>query len=187
MKKLLIVAAIAFVGCNSNKDENKGDSMKSSGSDSTKQATVTYDYPVTYSKFEIGDPANAKKLTELWKDFDNGDLSVHKGYFADHVEMYLANEAPMVGPIDSIINAVQNYRNTMTSVKTTVDALVSLHNLDSNYNYVTIWGKSVNTYKNGKVDSSYLQEVWRFNKDNKVDWMAQYASTPPAMAASKKK
>lgn len=186
MKKLLIISVVVLAACNSKKDDAKTDSMKS-GSDTTMQANVTYDYPVTFSKFEIGDAKNAKMLTELWKDFDNGDLSVHKGYFADQVEMLLANSAPMIGASDTIIKNVQNYRNTIASVKSTVDAIVPLHNLDSNYNYVAIWGKEVDTWKNGKTDSSYLQEVWRFNKDNKVDWMVQYVSKPPAMPEAKKK
>ena len=53
--------------------------------------------------------------------------------------------------------------------------------VDKNEHWALIWGKEVDTDKKGKVDSSYLQETWRFNNDGKDDLMFQYrqAATPP--------
>ena len=176
----------ALSACN-NSSKQEGSDASNDSTKKMSEANVTYAYPVMFSKFEIGDPNNAKMLADLWKDFDNGNLSAHKDYFADHVELLLANSAPMIGPRDSVLSWAQNYRNGIAKVVSSVDALIPLNNLDSNYHYVAIWGLERDTWKDGKTDSTYLQEVWRLNKDNKFDWMAQYASKPPAPPAPKKK
>jgi hypothetical protein len=64
-----------FTACNSN-EPAKTDAMKS-GMDSTMQA-INSPYAIGYSsKFVMDDPKNAESLLTLWKDWDNGDLSVH--------------------------------------------------------------------------------------------------------------
>jgi len=44
-----------------------------------------------------------------------------------------------------------------------------------------IWGRERHAYKNRKVDSSHLQETWRFNQDGKADLVFQYkrSAAPP--------
>ena len=56
-----------------------------------------------------------------------------------------------------------------------------IESIDKNENWVCVWGMETDTDKKGKVDSSYLQETWRFNKDGKADLFYQFraAATPP--------
>lgn len=45
---------------------------------------------------------------------------------------------------------------------------------DRNEHWVLIWGTEIDTYKNGKVDSTDLQETWRFNEAGKANLVSQY-------------
>ncbi|MDE3125689.1 MAG: hypothetical protein KGK14_09260, partial [Bacteroidota bacterium] len=56
-----------------------------------------------------------------------------------------------------------------------------IKSIDKNENWALIWGKEVDTYKNGKKDSTHIQETWRFNKDGKADLFYQFkaAAAPP--------
>jgi hypothetical protein len=199
MKKVFFVfAVIALAILQSCQD--KVASVSGGNPDSTANANnnvtypypvVTYPYPVVFSKFQIGDANQAKMLLEIWKDWDNGNLMNHKDYFADSLAMFIADGPPMMGKRDSVLASAQNYRNTYTTVQSSIDAIVPLHSVDSSQNFVAVWGLERHTDKNGKMDSVYLQEVWRLNKDNKFDLMYQYNSIPGAMpppppAAAKK-
>ncbi|MER3498979.1 MAG: hypothetical protein C4308_10270, partial [Chitinophagaceae bacterium] len=117
-------------------------------------------------------------LLEIWKDFDNGNLSNHKDYFADSISLFIADAPPIMGSRDSILKSVQTWRDSYSSVVSSVDAIVPLKSLDSSSNWVAVWGKEVHTPKNGKTDSVYLHEVWRLNKDDKFDAMYQFNSAP---------
>lgn len=184
MKKILAFIVLpAIISCNSGTNQTEVASMKSDSA-SVKTPDVTYPYPVAYSsKFEISDDANAKKILELWKDWDNGDLSAHKDYFADSVHLYFADGTAMHGPRDSIVASAQAFRNSYKSVTSHVDAVVPLKSADKNEQWVCIWGGEVSTDSKGKTDSTQLMETWRINKDGKTDLLYQYKGKPAPMPA----
>jgi len=175
MKKLLVAFSITMLAACS---DQKTESMKS-GTDSTASTTamadVTYPYQINYSsKFEVADPKYAQTILTLWKDWDNGDLSAHKDMFADSVEMHFADGSTMHSVRDSIVAGAQGVRNMFTSAVSSVNAVMSVKSTDKNENWALIWGKEIDKDKNGKIDSFYLQETWRFNKDGKTDLLYQF-------------
>ena len=117
-------------------------------------------------------------ILELWKDFDNGDVSRHKDYFADSVQMLFPDGSSMHDIKDSIIAATNSYRSTYSSVTSRVDAVLSTKSIDKEENWVCVWGKEIHTMQ-GKTDSTDLHEAWRFNKNGKIDFMMQYARSAP--------
>jgi hypothetical protein len=60
-----------------------------------------------------------------------------------------------------------------SAVSSRVDAVFPTKSTDKGENWVCVWGMETHTM-NGKTDSTNLHEVWRFNKDGKVDLMMQY-------------
>jgi hypothetical protein len=178
MKRILVLASLAFFSaCNTN-EPAKTEAMKS-GIGSTMQA-INSPYAIGYSsKFVMDDPKNAESLLTLWKDWDNGDLSVHKDLFADSMSMNFADGSMMHSSRDSALAAAQKMRNNLASAVSSVDAIMAVKSTDKNENWAIIWGKEVDTDKKGKVDSSQLQETWRFNKDGKTDLMFQYKQAIP--------
>jgi hypothetical protein len=180
MRKLFLFAAVAaLAACNNDKVA----SMKSPESDTSKMAAdVNYAYTATYSsKFEIGNTANTKKLLEIWKDWDNGNLMNHKDYYADTVEMRFADGSVARKNRDSILAMASQYRNSFSAVRSEVDALMPTRSIDKKEDWACVWGREYRTNKNGTIDSSHLQESWRFDSTGKVNLMLQYArsAVPP--------
>jgi hypothetical protein len=183
MKKIFVFASVAFfAACNSGTDTAKVDSMKS-GSDSSKMDNLNYPYTAEYSsKFEIGDPNNSMTVLNLYKAWDNNTLDDEKNLFADFDTLNFSDGSRIAGSRDSVLAAAKQFRNTMSSVTSVVQAFTPLKSTDKNENWVVVWFKELRTATNGKKDSSYFQETWRLNKDGKVDLLYQYEAktAPPA-------
>lgn len=130
------------------------------------------------SQFEMADPARARKVLELWKDYDDNAFDRHKSYFADTVSMYMADGMAIKG-LDSLMTKMKSHRGSFAAVKSSVDVWMSLRSTDKNENWVAVWGSEEDTGKDGKKSVVQLHEVWRFNKDGKIDLMMQFAAVPP--------
>jgi hypothetical protein len=173
MQKLLFTAMIcviiALIACNSDKK------TETAGTTETPAEKMNYAYTAEYSSsFEMGKPKYSEIVLKLWKDYDNGDLSVSKDLFADSVEMYFRDGSSMHSTRDSVYASAQQYRNTFSKVESRVAAFFPVRATDKDEDWVCIWGTEVSTDKQGKVDSVNLQEIWRFNKQGKVDLMSQH-------------
>ena len=182
MKKIFIVAFMAFFAACNNSGDTKVDSMKSGDTTATTMRDINSPYPVGYSsKFEIADPKYAETILTLWKDWDNGNLSAHKGMFADSVTMHFWDGSVDHSSLDSAMAHTQAYRNTLARSVGSVDAVMSVKSTDKKENWALVWGKEVDTDKKGKVDSFYLQETWGFDSAGKVNRLYQFraAAAPP--------
>ena len=180
MQKIILffLVVIAITSCNS--DEAKVDSMSSKDSTSNE----SYPYTATYSsKFEIGDSKYSQTILKMWKAWDNGDLNSVKDMFADSVVMRLGNGYEDRGTRDSILAHAMQYRNTLDSVSSKVIAFVPLKSTDMDENWVGVWGTEVFRDKSGKIDSVHLHEIWRLDKNGKINFMEQYnrPATAPKM------
>jgi len=183
MKNALLLAALAiFAACNTNAPASKTDSTGAGPDSGYTAKTIQSPYDITYSsKFVMDDPKNAESLLALWKAYDNGDLSVTKDLIADTIETHWADGSVMRASRDSTLASVQAYRNSFKAAIDKIHAIMAVKSTDKNEHWALIWGMETDTYKNGKVDSTELQETWRFNKDGKADLVFQYkaAAAPP--------
>jgi hypothetical protein len=142
-------------------------------------AQEKYPYTATYSsKFAIGNPAHAKMILELWKDWDDNALERHN-YFADTVVMYFPDGGMAKGK-DSCMAGAKRFRGSMTAAKSELQAWTPLKSVDRNEDWVAVWGTETDTYADGKTEKRDLHEIWRINKAGKVDFMKQFASAVPA-------
>lgn len=175
MKKIFIAAiAVILYACNAEEKTTPGEETKAVTATPVVISNMS-GYEAGYSKsFEMGEAKHAETVLALWKDFDNGNLEPSKGLFADSVSFLVSDGSIIAGTRDSAIASVQAWRNTLSSVKSSVDAILPVRSIDKNENWVSIWGKEISTDKKGKTDSVYLQESWRFNKDGKIDLMLQH-------------
>lgn len=154
---------------------------KAKAKEKVQKADQSMPYTATYSsKFQIGDPKYSQIIMKLWKDWDDNALDQSVNMFADTMVMYHPDGTVLKGKEQNQAEA-KKYRGQFTNVKSTIHAVVSLKSTDRNENWVAIWGTEEDTAKDGKVTSTELHEVWRFNKDGKIDLMRQFqAKTPPA-------
>jgi len=179
-KNLLFACLFILVSCNSNQPAPT--EAAKPASDSMAVQNINSPYEIQYSsKFVMGNPKYAEDVLTLWKDFDNGNLSAHKDFFADSVEVILGTGAHMHSTRDSVIAAIQKYRSSLATAVDRVDAVMAVKSTDKNEDWVLIWGMETDTHKNGKIDSVDLQETWRINKNGKADFFMQYArpAAPP--------
>ena len=175
MKKVFIAAlAVILYACNAEEKTTPAEETKPAAS-STAAISNMSGYEATYSKsFEMGDAKNAEAVLAIWKDWDNGTLDPSKALFADSVTFLTGDGSVITGPLDSAFGAMKSYREMFTTIKSTVTAILPVKSTDKNENWVSIWGKEINTDKKGKTDSVALQESWRFNKDGKIDLFIQH-------------
>ncbi|MEP6950568.1 MAG: hypothetical protein ABI863_14885 [Ginsengibacter sp.] len=74
----------------------------------------------------------------------------------------------------------KRYRGSMSTAVSSIDAWMPLRSIDRNEDWVAVWGTETDTYPYGKTDKKDLHEIWRINKEGKVDFMKQFASVPAA-------
>ena len=183
MKQVLSILILGLLAaCNANDATVKSESTTDSTAAITKVEPV-YPYTPSYSsKFEIGDPEQAKTLLDLQKSWDDNMLDNSKQFFADSVTIMSADGNMMSGPVDSIITNTKPYRNSLGTVNTKVHAWVPLRSTDKDENWVLVWYTEYHKKPNGATDSTELQETWRMNKAGKAEMMLQYEKkNPPAM------
>lgn len=162
------------------KSKDNGNNMPA-GTNMTTANSSNMDYPYTAeysSKFEIGNPKDAKMILNLWKDYEDNKLKRHVDYFSDTVSMLMADGTVLHG-IQNVGTAVQQQRAMYDPVKTTVIAWMPLKSVDKNENWVSIWGQMTATDKNGKATTTRVNEVWHINKAGKIDYMEQVAGKVP--------
>ena len=179
-KNLLFACLFILVSCNSNQPVQTEGAKPASDSMAVQNINSPYDIQYS-SKFIMGNPKYAEGVLTLWKDFDNGNLSAHKDFFADSITAILSSGAHMHSSRDSVLATIQKYRNSLAAAVDRVDAVMAVRSTDKNEDWVLIWGMETDSYKNGKIDSVNLQETWRINKDGKADLLMQYArpAAPP--------
>ena len=132
-------------------------------------------YVATYSSnFKMGKSANASKILEVWKDWDDNQLERHD-YFADTIVMMFPEGGALRGKKENL-EAAKKYRGGFSKVVSTVHAWVPLTVVDRDEDVVCIWGQEVNTTADGKEESRDLHEVWWFNKEGKITMVRQWSA-----------
>ena len=174
MKKLKVMLLCTFIlsvvltGLSQAQEKTKDKSKTS------KTVNTSMPYQATYSsQFVMGDPANSKLVLEMWKDYDDNAFERHENMFADTAMIFLADGQVVKGR-DNMTAGAKQYRSSFASVKSEVHAYMSLKSVDHNENWVAIWGTEQDTDKNGKTTAVELHEIWRLNKDGKVDMIRQF-------------
>jgi len=173
-QKFTIVLMGIFAACNSAPSTPAAETPKMDSSAAMRPIKSPYD--ISYSSaFTIDDPKNAESVLALWKAYDDGNLSTVKDMIGDSMEVYLSSGAHMKSSRDSTIAGIQGFRNTFKSAVDRVSAVMAVKSTDRNEHWVLIWGTEIDTHKNGKVDSTDLQETWRFGADGKANLLFQYS------------
>ena len=175
MKRLLITICtlvLVFL-CNDSFAQKAGGTMHKA----MKTDKISYPYKATYSSdFRIGNPANSKMILELWKDYDDNAFDRHN-YFADTVVMFFPDGSMAKGK-DSVLAGAKRFRGALSGSTSTLTAWIPLKCVDRNENWVALWGSETDNWADGKTETRDIQEIWRINKDGKVDFMKQFQAKP---------
>ncbi len=108
----------------------------------------------------------------MWRDWDDNAFDRHD-YFADTLTMILPDGTVTKGKVANQEGA-KKFRGGLKSSRSTIDAMIPLRSTDRNEDWVAIWGTETNTWPDGKVETRDIHEIWRINKDGKVNMMRQF-------------
>lgn len=169
MKRIFVIlSACAFMACNNEKAAEASAEAKANVPANTSGFTPQYSF-----SFVMDSAKNTETVLALWKAWQDGDLSVVRNHFADSLALFFSDGSSMAGNTDTVMKGVQAYRSSMKQMNSKADAAFAVRSTDKNENWVAVWGVDISTDMNGKVDTTSIQETWRFNKDGKVDLMFQ--------------
>jgi hypothetical protein len=132
-----------------------------STADAAKADSVALPYKASYSSsFTISDSAkNEQNVLQSYKDWEDNKLTNAPAYFADTVAMDLSDGSKFRLRRDSMVHFFQKYRDSLSSSKIDMVSVTNLHSTDKNANWVSVWYKQTDTYKKGKVDSAFYNDV----------------------------
>lgn len=163
---LLLFLFVICVSCNNKTKETV-----------TAAPAVTLPFPISYSsEFEIGDPKFAQSVLEISKDYDNNSLQNSISKFADTFEFRLADGSLLKGQRDSVMAAVISARSSLISATDHFYSVVVLKPKGKEETWVSFWEKEVDVMKDGKKDSTYIDESWKFNTAGKITGVYQFAA-----------
>jgi hypothetical protein len=172
MKKyifLLLMAAICgIVACNPKSESNMA---TASGGGST----IALPYVANYSTDFNNNVSDSDLLTTLnsYKAWENGDMKALRATLADTTAAYLADGFKFSGSADSLIKFFGETRDSLSSVNIKMDVWLKNHSVKDSINYINVWYKEIDTYKNGKIDSTYYEDD-NGMKGGKIIWYSQH-------------
>ena len=166
-----IAATISLMACT---DDNKTETLASKGGDEAAPA-IQLPYTASYSSdFEMGNPEHSATILKGgWKDWENNTMDNMKDWVADTIVAFHSDNT-MVQGADSLMARWKRGRAMYSSVIDTIDAVMPVYSKDKNENWVLVWATEINTTTAGKIDTIYLMETYRINKDGKADMLLQY-------------
>jgi hypothetical protein len=170
MKKYILVfllpSAIIF-SC-----ENKEGNTKMT---KTETSSIELPYKAMYTT-EFNDNVSDSDLLLVlnsYKYWENGDINGLRSTMGDSMRVNGASGFKFVGLTDSLMKSWQLSRDSLSSVKITMDVWLKNHALVDSSNYVNVWYKEIDTYKSGKVDSANYEDVNAI-KDGKIVWYSSH-------------
>jgi len=152
--------------------DNEG-TLKIKGEEGMNTMSNINPYTASYSSnFVMGNPAYSKMVVDMWKDWDDNAFERHD-YYADSLMMVMPDGTVMRGKAANLQGEKQ-FRSTLKSSNSTIETMLPFRSADRNEDWVAIWGTETSTWPDGKVEKRDIHELWRFNKDGKVDLMRQF-------------
>lgn len=140
---------------------------------------IAYPYKAEYSAQLVpGSPMHAQLVLNMWKYWDDNALDKAEQFVADTI-LFQSSDGTTISGKEAFMNEAHEQRDKLTKVKSFVDAWMPLNAMDRNENWVAIWGREEGTDREGVTSVQLHHEIWRINKDGKVDFMRQYTAAMP--------
>jgi len=172
MKKSIFIClclSIAIAACDS-KEDSKTDAMAS-----CTPSSIELPYEASYTTDFTNDVPDSDLLVVLnsYKAWENGDMAILRATMGDSMYVRGASGFRFAGLTDSLMNDWTLSRDSMSSVKITMNVWTKNHAVKDSSNYVNVWYKEIDTYKTGRVDSANYEDD-NGVKDGKVTWFSSH-------------
>jgi hypothetical protein len=157
MKKYILLF-ITTCGCVVACDQ-KSDTSATTATTATASA-VTLPYTATYSTDFNNNVSDSDLLTVLnsYKYWEQGDMKALRTTMGDSMYAYMSDGYQFKGHADSIMPIWSKYRDSLSSVKITMEVWLKNHSVKDSADWVNVWYKEIDTFKVGKVDSAQYED-----------------------------
>lgn len=167
MKKyilIILLVAVYAVACNTK--DTKTTSAAS---------TIKLPYEAGYATDFTNDVPDSSLLLVLnvYKYWENNDMKGLRSTMGDSMYVNGSDGFKFKGLADSIMKIWTGARDSMTSVKITMDVWLKNHSVKDSMDYINVWYKEIDTYKSGKVDSANYEDDNGL-KNGKLIWYSQH-------------
>jgi len=180
MKKIiyLFAAVSIFASCGENKVETTTTVPASTESPIVSDTKPVYAYPVRYSQWEIGNPDHIKTVIDFYYFWDNKQADKLTSLFADTVRLRIPTEREEIVVPNSLVGEkLEKNRSMYASTSNNIISAVSLHDKESNEDWVMITTYNKWEEKSGKRDSVLYADNWRL-KDGKINFLMSFYKLP---------
>jgi len=176
MKQILftLIISMLYVACSSNpsSEAKTGDSTSTS---KASEPASTMPYKASYSSdISVGKQADALTVLNSYKAWETGDMAAFANTLSDSVNFNFSDGSKFAGTKDSMMKMASKYRDSISSIKIDIDVWLPVHSNDKNEDAVLVWYKEIDTYKSGKVDSAYYNDINGI-KDGKINFVESMA------------
>jgi Beta-lactamase class D len=160
-----LALSAVLVACNDKKEETK----TASGS------KVDMPYKANYATEFTNDISDSMLLLTLnsYKYWETGDMNALRSTMGDSVSVQGADGFRYNGLTDSLMPKWKAVRDSISSVAITIDVWLKNHSVKDSMDYINVWYKEIDTYKNGKVDSANYEDDNGL-KNGKIAWFSSH-------------
>lgn len=127
----------------------------------TEKSTVVLPYTAGYITEINSDVSDNDLLTVLnsYKAWETGDMAMLRSTFADTLRFTRWDGEASTGPTDNVIEKWKAFRDSLSSVVIKMAVWDKNHAVDRNEDYITVWYREIDTYKDGRIDSAEWHDV----------------------------
>ncbi|HEY5463438.1 MAG TPA: hypothetical protein VIJ95_09285 [Hanamia sp.] len=170
MKKYIFICislVVAIAAC-----QNK---QQSTTSTTATTSNIQLPYTATYAIDFNNNVSDSDLLVVLnsYKDWETGDVNALRSTMGDSVTVNGANGFKFSGLTDSLMNDWKTMRDSLSSVKITMDVWLKNHSVKDGHDFINVWYKEIDTFKTGKVDSANYEDD-NGVKDGKIVWYSSH-------------
>lgn len=125
--------------------------------------------------FKKGNTQLSGIVLSVWKGYESGNVKSLGGYFADSVVMVF-HDRQLSGSTDTVLHQYQRMRDKFMAVQCHIDYWQPVFDENRKEYWVLVWAKTEGTLQDRKINSWSVQQVWKFNQQNKIYFMQQFDS-----------
>lgn len=174
MKQVLfiVIVSVLYAECTSTTTSNE---TASSAAVSSPESGISLPYAANYSsKFIPGKDSHVLAVLNWYKAWETGDMDAFAKSVADSITIYFSDGGVFRNTRDSARYYASKYRDSLANIKYEFHAWLASHSVDKDEDWVNVWYKEIDTYKNGKVDSAEYEEANMIDKNGKVSLVYSY-------------
>ncbi len=171
MKKYILIflaLTVCIIACNNKEGARAADATAEASS-------IKLPYTASYTSDFNNNVSDSDLLVALnsYKYWESGDLNALRNTMGDSMVTAMPNGYKFSGKTDSLMKVWGKYRDSLSSVTIDMQVWLKNHSVKDSANYINVWYKEIDTFKNGKVDSAFYEDD-NAVKGGKIVWLSSH-------------